>query len=133
LPNLSYLSISHNHLRDLTIAGLTNLRILDLSMNQLNDIECLADLTTLEDLDLSENYIGDVSPLAGFDLRHLGLYGNQITHITPLARLINHSVSADGLIMMTWTLEDNPIVDLATVDWGRVRAASFDSPAFPPE
>jgi internalin A len=77
--------------KDLTrLAGLTNLKKLHLSWNQLTDLTPLKGLTNLEYLDLSLNDITDLSPLAGLtNLTWLDLSNNEITDVTPLAGLTN--------------------------------------------
>ena len=65
---------------------------LDLSCNDLSDIQPLSLLTSLVELDLSENRIEDLSPLASLtNLRVLRLDGNRIAKCTSLEPLRNIS------------------------------------------
>jgi internalin A len=85
------LYLSGNEITDLRpLAGLTNLKTLQLIYNQIADVTPLAGLTNLNGLHLSGNQIKDVTPLAGLtNLKALNLDYNQITDISPLAGLIN--------------------------------------------
>lgn len=63
---------------------------LDLSCNDLSDIQPLSLLTSLVELDLSENRIEDLSPLASLtNLRVLRLDGNRIAKCASLEPLRN--------------------------------------------
>ena len=92
LTNLKKLHLSFNEITDLTpLKGLTNLEYLNLSLNEITDLSPLAGLTNLTWLDLSSNKITDVTPLAGLtnlETLHLGII-HEITDVTPLAGLTN--------------------------------------------
>ncbi len=83
------------------LAGLTNLKELDLGGNKISDISPLARLTNLQELDLDKNSISDISPLAGLtNLKELDLFENRISDISPLAGLTN---------LEELELRDNPL------------------------
>ena len=84
----------HQEIRDISpLAGLTQLKNLSLSENDVSDISPLAGLTQLRDLHLGGNQIRDISPLAGLtQLWNLALYRNQIRDISPLAGLKQLSI-----------------------------------------
>ena len=68
-PNLEYLNLSHNFLRELNsemFRGLTKLRILDLSNNRIRYVEAefAKHLVELTDLNLSNNNLDKVEPFA---------------------------------------------------------------------
>ena len=70
------------------LAGMTDLRRLDLSDNALTDVSALAGLSMLESLDLSGNAVSDLAPLAALtELRRLDLAGNRIEELWPLGAL----------------------------------------------
>ncbi|MDR1564690.1 MAG: cell wall-binding repeat-containing protein [Oscillospiraceae bacterium] len=70
------------------LAGLTNLLELHLSSNEVSDITPLAKLTALRWLSLDNNEISDVSPLAALtELKVLNIWDNCISDMTPLAGL----------------------------------------------
>ncbi|HEM1901277.1 TPA: leucine-rich repeat domain-containing protein, partial [Listeria monocytogenes] len=65
--------------------NLTNLRILNLSSNQLKDISALKDTPQLTNLSISANNISDISVLSECDnLRVFYAESNQLTSIEPL-------------------------------------------------
>jgi internalin A len=94
LRNLTELDLSINQLVDLQpLAGLTNLKELRLDSNQIVDIKPLAGLTNLTVLYLHTNQIIDVQPLTGLTkLTALYLYSNQIVDVQPLAGLTNLTI-----------------------------------------
>jgi internalin A len=94
LRNLTELDLSINQLVDIQpLAGLTNLKELRLDSNQIVDIQPLAGLTNLTILYLHTNQIVDVKPLAGLTkLTALYLYSNQIVDVQPLAGLTNLTI-----------------------------------------
>ena len=112
--NLEQLIIQKNQTRDLrnlisNIAGLTNLRELVLSFNQITDVEPLSGLTNnnLRILALRGNQITDVSSLSGLtNLRELWIDDNAITDVRPIMDLTN----LRGLI-----LDDNQITDVSSL------------------
>ncbi|MCC2308904.1 leucine-rich repeat domain-containing protein [Cellulomonas chengniuliangii] len=88
LRNLATLDLSDNDVRDLApLSGLRSLNGLKLTHNQVADLEPLRGLP-LQDVGLSGNAIRDVGPLASTPgIRYLGLAQNQIDDLTPLAAL----------------------------------------------
>ena len=70
------------------LAGLPQLRILDISLCDLTDISVLASLTQLEFLELNYNYVTDISPIANLKkLKYLNLNNNNITSYDALLGL----------------------------------------------
>jgi internalin A len=94
LSSLTELDLSINQLVDVQpLAGLTNLTELRLDSNHIVDIQPLAGLTNLTILYLHTNKIVDLKPLAGLTkLTALYLYSNQITDIKPLAGLTDLTI-----------------------------------------
>ncbi len=103
LTNLTELRLNMNKITDVhPLAGLTNLTILDLNNNRpllISDMTPLFGLTNLTQLDIGATQLGDgnvcdISPLAGLtkNLTLLGLYGNEIKDISPLATFTNLEV-----------------------------------------
>ncbi|MCL1998444.1 MAG: leucine-rich repeat domain-containing protein [Turicibacter sp.] len=93
MTNLTTLRLGIGEITDLTpLAGLTNLRFLDLSLGfgEISDISPLAELVNLEQLILRLHNIEDLTPLASLhNLRFLQLDHNAISDISPLAALTN--------------------------------------------
>ena len=98
MTNLTELSIANTimwaygtHLTDISpLAGLTNLRSLDLNGNRIECIAPLAGLTNLVNLSIGGNLFTDLAPLAGLtNLEHLSIGWSQVSDLTPLARLTN--------------------------------------------
>ena len=113
MTNLTWLILiggeEGSQVRDLTpLSELTNLRHLNLSINQISDLTPLAGLVNLEILILNVNQISDLTPLSGLtNLRRLGLDNNQFYDLSPLAELTN----------LTWlNLGDNRISDLTPLE-----------------
>ncbi|MFW6210591.1 MAG: leucine-rich repeat domain-containing protein [bacterium] len=76
------------------IAGLTNLKELQLSANTIEDIGAIAGFLDLEIINLAVNEIVDISPLGGLpNLVHVNLKENEITNIDPL---VNNSGLDEG-------------------------------------
>ena len=105
LENLSSLAFVGS-VRDLTpLAGLANLRQLNLSDNGLADIGALASLGQLQELGLAGNRVADLSALRGLTrLTLLELNGNLVTSLSPLAGLTE---------LLALLAEDNAIADLS--------------------
>ena len=91
LVNLKVLDVYSNSVSDISaLVGLTNLEVLILADNSISDISALAGLTNLRGLGLWSNSISDISALAGLvNLRVLDLYGNSVSDISALSGLIN--------------------------------------------
>ena len=87
--NLRVLSIHGNSIEDLTpLANLTKLRYLNLGGCQVKDVSPLQNLMSLEFLSLQVNDITDVTPLANLvNLRKLSVLKNPILDYTPLLNL----------------------------------------------
>ena len=92
LTNLRYLDLSQNDLiKDMSpVADLTQLRHLDLHGNSIRDISAVSGLTQLDTLLLRWNSIHSIVPITGLGgLEHLDLRGNYIKDVSPLAGLQN--------------------------------------------
>ena len=89
LRNLRTLELAHNDISDIRpLAALTNLAELSLKWNRIADIHLLAELTNLRTLDLSYNNISDIRPLANLtQLRTLWIQENPVTDFTRLSEL----------------------------------------------
>ena len=85
------LDLSGAQVEDITpLAALTDLRVLDLSRTQVQDISPLSGLTYLQGLSLWRTQVRDISQLAGLtNLRVLDLTRTQVQEISPLAGLTN--------------------------------------------
>ena len=96
----------------------TNLRILSIHNNPIEDLTPLANLTKLQDLNLGGCRIKDVSPLANLaSLETLILFGNGITDVTPLANLTSLKELS---ILRNPILDYTPLLNLpktADMDW----------------
>ena len=91
LTNLTELELTGTRqLSDISpLAGLINLRVLQLASCKISDVSSLAGLTKLERLRLEYNEISDISPLAGLtNLKILRLQYNRISDFSPLHQLI---------------------------------------------
>ncbi len=93
---LTVLVLYDNKVNDLTLlAQLTQLTELDLSENTISDITPLGSLTLLTKLELSDNQISDVPLLAQLtQLTELDLGYNQISDVAPLVQLTNSSLTS---------------------------------------
>ena len=93
---------------DLTLlAGLHELRRLDLSGNRVTNLTPLLGLPNLEVLLLNDNAVEDLTPLAGLhELRRLDLSGNRVEDLTPLLGLPNLEVLLlnDNAVANAWPL-----------------------------
>jgi len=89
LVNLKKLNLEKNQISDLSpLAGLTQLVNLQLRYNQIGDLTPLAGLTNLENLDISYNRISDLTPLQGLNhLQILDFRNNRVSDLSPLANL----------------------------------------------
>lgn len=89
--NLRVLRLPGNRIEDLTpLGGLSALVELDLSNNRITDAGPLAGLSSVERLKVDRNRIDGLEPLAGLvSLRRLELAGNRIRRLAPLAGLAN--------------------------------------------
>ena len=89
LTELRVLNLAGTGIADLTpLSGLTGLEVLDLSSNAITDVGPLSRLTGLERLDLSGNRIADLAPLSGLTgLTVLLLDGNEVVDVVSLSVL----------------------------------------------
>ena len=89
LAELRYLELSKTSVSDLgPLAGLTELRILLLDGTSVSDLSPLAGLAELRYLELSKTSVSDLSPLARLaELRTLDLSGTSVSDLRPLAEL----------------------------------------------
>ena len=87
----SRLDLRDNQISDISpIAGLTELRELEINRNTISDISPVRDLTSLTLLVLKGNQISDISPIAGLiNLRRLYLDDNLFPDLSPLRGLTN--------------------------------------------
>ena len=88
--NMRYLWLKHNkNISDLSpIAGLRDLRILDIGDNSVSDLSPLARLTNLESINIGNNNISDLSPLTGLkNLEYFMSWNNFLSDLSPLAKL----------------------------------------------
>ena len=104
--NLKLLVLSINNIQDITpLTNLVNLNTLSLRNNPIQDISPIANLTELTDLNLSGVIIEDLTLLSNLtQLRELHASHCQITDITPLANLTQ---------LVVLNLRANQIVDVA--------------------
>ena len=109
--NLTVLDLSFNQLTDLNglvNANLPSLVILHLASNQLANLEGLIDANfpSLKALDLNNNHLANLNELANFtNLTFLQLESNQISDISALVK--NEDISG------TIILKNNPLSDIA--------------------
>ena len=108
LTNLTELNLTHNDITEINfLQGLTNLTQLHLNHNDIRDLTPLERLTRLTQLNLMDNGITDIEPLKGLKrLTQLGLAHNNITDIEPL-RELTHLISLE--------LSHNNISDIASL------------------
>ncbi|MDO4799347.1 MAG: tetratricopeptide repeat protein [Bacillota bacterium] len=108
------------------LAGFHSLKRLDLSGNQIQDLNWVADLKTLEMFYAANNQIVDASPLAALPaLRYVGLRGNRIVDAAPLLasslrylHLSSNAITKTGPIgknLKLLYLADNPLPDPASL------------------
>jgi len=128
LTNLTSVSVRSGRVSDLApLQGLTNLTYLDLDGNQITSLAPVQSLTKLTWLVLANNKITDLSPLAGLTkLTGLFLNNNQITSIAPIVTFINATMgpcyfdASQTCGNNRWTLANNQITDLSSVNWSQV-------------
>ncbi len=109
MERLGRLDARNRGIQDLTgLQFAINLRSrLDLRDNQISDISPIAGLTELRELEINRNTISDISPVRNLtNLTLLVLKGNQISDLSPIAGLIN----LRGLY-----LDDNLFSDLSVL------------------
>ena len=108
-----------------TIEGIEkclNLKYVDLSYNEIEDISPLSHLSKLTHLDLKMNFrITNIQPLANLNqLRYLDIFHNQIHDISSLDKLLN---------LETLYIDHNPITDISVVSNFKLleRLRAFDT------
>ena len=91
LTELRELEINRNTISDISpVRGLTNLTLLVFKGNQISDISPIAGLINLQGLYISDNPISDISPVRGLiNLTHFDVHETLVTDLSPVARLIN--------------------------------------------
>ena len=89
MKGITRLDILGNQIQDVTpLENLTQIANLNLSDNQISDIESLASLRRITRLEISGNKIQDVTPLKNLtQITNLNLSGNQISDISTLVGL----------------------------------------------
>ena len=89
--NLTMLNLYKNKIENIEpIRGLTNLTVLSLDNNKIENIEPIKGLTHLTNLGLNTNKIDNIEILRGLtNLTYLGLDSNKIDNIESLKKLIN--------------------------------------------
>ncbi len=109
LTQLKILDLSSNQLNDLKgLENLTQLKILDLSNNQLNDLKGLENLAQVKTLNLCFNQLVDVKGLENLmQLKTLSLWNNQLTNVKELEELTR---------LEFLDLKDNPDLTKAQID-----------------
>ncbi|MCL2637260.1 MAG: leucine-rich repeat domain-containing protein [Oscillospiraceae bacterium] len=110
MTNLVELNLwGDNRIIDISpLAGLTELKVLQLGGNPVVDISPLANLTELTELRMSDCNVSDLTPLTNLTkMRHLTLRDNQISDISPLENLKE---------LTTLRLNGNPITDWSPVE-----------------
>ena len=93
--NLRYLRFPHNkNISDLSpIAGLHELRVLDITANSISDLSPLAGLKNLESINVTGNGISDLSPLEGLEsLEEFLSWNNLFSDLSPLVKLTKMSL-----------------------------------------
>lgn len=89
INQIQLLNVSGQQLKDInSLSRLTNLEDLQLSNNEIEDLTVFRSLTELVVLDLSNNEITDLTPLENLEkLQYLNLGQNRIKSIEPLTKL----------------------------------------------
>ncbi len=88
--NLKYLWLKHNkHISDLSpIAGLHELRSLDIGDNSVQDLSPINGLKNLDSINIGNNRISDLSPLEGLEnLEDFLSWNNFLSDLSPLVKL----------------------------------------------
>lgn len=86
MKNLETLDLSYNEIADIQpLAGLKKLKVLNLFSNKVASLDALRELEGLQDLNLGENSVSDTSPLKGLrGLKKLNLVCKNVTDIKAL-------------------------------------------------
>ena len=110
MTNLQVLNLGGNQINDLTpLANITSLTALYLYDNKrISDLSPLSNLTNMTKMSIYWNEIRDITPLSGLtNLEWLELAGNQISDLTPLKNLRK---------LTYLSLHDNPVSDWSPVE-----------------
>ena len=112
LNQLTELDAGNHQIEDLIgLEHATNLKRLNLPLNNISDLNPLSGLTHLENLPLWGNPISDLSPLSNLtNLKHLDLGGCQVSDITPLENLTQLTYLT--LHYNWWIVDIAPIANL---------------------
>ena len=110
---LRELNLSENEIEDVSpLAGLKYLQSLDLAKNKISSIEPLRDHKMLQFIELSHNQVSDLSPLENHEtVVNLYLENNKVSDISVVATLPR---------LVSLYLDDNPVRDvspLAKLKW----------------
>lgn len=117
--NLQVLDLEKNVINDISVlSGLNKLSNLQLGENAITDISVLADKITLETLSIDNNSISDLRPLMGLiNLENLNISNNVIIDLSPLSGLIR---------LVNITMSNNPTADLTPLE-GLISLRNFHS------
>lgn len=106
---LEYIDIGHDEgITDISfVSYMPNLKVLIISLTDIDDISPLANCTELEYLEIFRTNVKDISPLAGLTkLEHLNMCNLEITDLSPLYGLKN--LKRLWMMNLYWIKADNP-------------------------
>ena len=122
ISDIQYLALRGSGYSE-AIRGLTRLKLLDLSENNISNVAPLNTLTTLEELKLSGNNISSLSPLNGLtSLRRLAVAENNISDLKPLKQMTSLSIlniagnTVDSLA---------PLLEISSLDYVAIDVNTF--------
>ncbi|EAH1738523.1 class 1 internalin InlE, partial [Listeria monocytogenes] len=106
LKNLKTMDLIYTDITDVTpLAGLSNLQVLNLDINQITDITPLAGLSNLQFLSFGSTQVSDLTPLANLSkLTTLNAMNSKVSDVSPLTGLSN---------LTEVYLEENQISDVS--------------------
>ena len=129
--NLEKVNLNHNGLNedDFWVFGMdSKIKYLDVSANEIKDINFLYSLDRLNYLDIGSTAIKDIEPLRSLtNLKELYFYGTAVKDLTPIAHL-NNLVDLD--ISGTDVTNFSPLKDLTKLETLWMRGANVNSFAF---
>ena len=116
LTQLRHLDLARTAVSDVSpLAGLTQLTYLDLALTAVSDVSPLAGLTQLTYLNLAITAVSDVSPLAGLtQLTVLSLTGTAVSDVSPLAGLTQLT---ELRLLQTDVSDVSPLAGLTQLTW----------------